>query len=180
VPRLRLAFGTLLLGQLAWTIGQVVFAIFAGKLINDYVATHEVTRAWWNRDVGFTALCQTIAGTTNFLMSQYWAGPSTAACRTSRRAVPGCSRWARWPWPSGRLVGRDARSGRRGRGPGRRAGPAVRHHLRPGRQGRARAVHGLATSTQHVGNLLGFVGGGALAQLWTESGNFALTAGSTS
>lgn len=178
LPRLRLAFGTLFIGQLAWTIGQVVFAIYAGKLINDYVATHEVTRSFWNRDVGFTAICQTLAGLTNFLMSQYWGrafdrGTPYLTARGAGLLSLGTLALAFWPPFWGVMLARISV------GAGQGGVQALQYASISGNvpQDERGQFMGLATATQHVGNLVGFVGGGALAQVWSESGNFVLTAG---
>ena len=49
----------------------------------------------------------------------------------------------------------------------------VTRHVGVGERGQ---FLGLATAVQHFGSLVGFLGGGALALLWGESGNFLLAA----
>jgi hypothetical protein len=69
---LRSAFTMLFIGQLAFATAQVVFAIYAGRVIDAWVTANHVAPAWWNRGVGFTALAATLAGLANFLMLPRW------------------------------------------------------------------------------------------------------------
>jgi MFS family permease len=176
-PVLRFAFATLFSAQAAWTLAQVVFAIYAGKLIEEFVNARGVPTSWWNLGVGFTAMGMTLTGLANFLFSLFWGRALDRGRRhltTLGAAAVGLSTLLLAFWPAWWLV----LLARVGMGAGLGGASTLQYavisaRVSPEERGQ---YMGLATSVTHAGNLLGFLAGGVLAQFWGESGNFVLAA----
>jgi DHA1 family multidrug resistance protein-like MFS transporter len=176
--RLRAGFAILVLAQLAWTTAQVVFAIYAGKLIEAWVCAERIEASWWNLGVGFTAIAMTLTGLANFLMSLWWGRAQDRRRRHltlmgSGIMVVSIAVLALWPaWWVVLLA-------RFGAGSGLGGASTIQYAVisaRVAAEDRGQFM-GLATAVTHIGNLVGFISGGMLAQLWGESGNFLFAAG---
>ncbi len=177
-PVLRQALATLIGGQFAFTVAQGVFAIFAGKVITGWVAEAGVSPAWWNSELGFTAIAMMVTGLASIFSSAWWG-------RLHDRHVPflipagllvlSASTLALFalPWWSTILLARV------GVGFGIASlstlqFAVVAKQVRSDQRGQ---LMGVATASTHFGSLAGFVSGGLLATWWSETGNFALAAG---
>lgn len=174
---LRSAFAILLLGQVAWTTSQVVSAIYAGKVITAWAAARGIAPSFFTSGLGFAAVAMTVTGLSNFLMSLWWGrafdrgqrfltpmGASVVAVSLLTLAF-----WPPWWLVLGARVGMGGGLG----GAGTLQLATISARTPAASRGQ---FMGLATSMTHVGNLVGFVAGGALARFWGESGNFALSA----
>jgi len=176
-PRLRTVFSVLFVGQVAWAMAQVVFAIYAGQLMAAWVARQGVAPAWWNTGVGFTSLAATLTGLANVLFLPWWGRShdrgtpllSTASAGALSLSMVVLAFWPPW-WMV--LVARGGVGGALG-GIAPLQYAAIGRIVGPEERGR---FMGLATSMLHLGNLTGFLLGGVLAQRWGASGNFALSA----
>jgi MFS family permease len=176
-PALRQALAILLGGQFAFAVAQGVFAIYAGQVIAEWVAAHNVAPAWWNTGVGFTALAITITGLASVVGTMWWG-------RQHDRGVPyltprgagllGVSMLALFAWPIWWIV-LLARVGV-GIGVGATSTLPFAVLAKGAAHDERGQLMGLATALTHLGNLLGFVLGGVLATWWAEAGNFALAA----
>ncbi|MFH2006167.1 MAG: MFS transporter [bacterium] len=174
---LRSAFAILFTGQLAFATAQVVFAIYAGKVIDAWVTAGNIAPAWWNRGVGFTALAATLAGLANFLMLPRWGQAhdrgvthlTTFSAGSISVVMLLLAFWPPW-WLV--LAGRAGIGASLG-GTATLQYATITQHVPVQDRGQ---FMGLATSAQHLGSLLGFLVGGGLAQIWGESGNFVLSA----
>jgi MFS family permease len=176
--RLRAAFAILLLAQLAWTTAQVVFAIYAGKLIEAWVRGQGVETSWWNLGVGFTAIGMTLTGLANFVMSLWWGRAQDHHRRyltPMGSGILAVSIAALAFWPAWWIV----LLARFGAGSGLGGASTIQYAVISARvapEDRGQFM-GLATAVTHTGNLVGFLSGGMLAQVWGESGNFVFAAG---
>lgn len=177
IPLLRQSFAILVIGQFAFTIAQGVFAIYAGKVIADWVADSGATPAWWNTGVGFTAIAMAVTGIASVISATWWGRLHdwrTPFLTPIGAALLGASMLLLFAWPPWWAV----LLARVGVGVGVGAisilqFAVVSGRVAPGERGQ---LLGLATALTHVGNLVGFVLGGVLAMWWTEAGNFALAA----
>jgi MFS family permease len=176
-PPMRFAFAVLFTTQVAWTIAQGVFAIYAGELIERTVFEQGLATSWWNLEVGFTAIGMTLTGLANFLMSHLWGrafdqgrryltvlGAGLLAATTAVLAL----------WPPWWIV----LLARLGIGAGFGGAATLQYptiSARVPREERGQFM-GLATATVNAGNLVGFVASGFLAQVMGESGNFLVAA----
>src|SRR5262245_2102772 len=170
VPGLRQAFGLLVAGQFAFTVAQGVFAIYAGKLIDGWVARTGAEPAWWNSGEGFTAIAFAVTALANAVCAPWWG-------RLHDQGVPfltaigatalGLSLLTLVAWPPwwvvllsriGVGVGIGATAALPFAVISRGSGPEERGQLM-----------GLATAITQVGNLAGFLLGGVLAGWWTEA-----------
>ena len=59
-------------GQFAFSVSQGVFAIYAGKLIADWVERTGAAPAWWNSGVGFTAIAAALTALASILTASWW------------------------------------------------------------------------------------------------------------
>lgn len=177
-PLLRQTFAILMVGQFAFTVAQGVFAIFAGQVIDAWVAASGATPAWWNSGVGFTAIAMAVTGIASVASATWWGRlhdrqtPFLTAFGAALLAASMLLLFATPPWWAVLLA-------RVGVGVGIGAISTLQFAVVSGRVAREERgqLLGLATSLNHLGNLIGFVLGGVLAMWWTEAGNFALAAG---
>jgi len=176
-PLLRQAFAILVAGQFAFTVAQGVFAIYAGKVIAEWVAASGAVPAWWNTGVGFTAIAMAVTGLASFLSSAWWGrlhDGRVPFLTPVGAALLAASMLLLVVWPLWWVV----LLARVGVGAGVGATSTLQFAVIAGRGGPEERgqLMGLATALTHVGNLAGFVLGGVLAAWWTEAGNFALAA----
>lgn len=177
-PGLRVAFLLLILGQLAWTNTQVIFSIYAEKLIRAWNLKHHMAPTWWNDGLMFAALCMTLTGVLHFVTSPWWGKLHD---EKHKNLVPfgsvlsGISVLLLAFWPPLWLVF----LARIGMG----AGLAPTSNLpfadvsaQVSAKERGKYM-GLATASTHVGKMVGLLMGGLLASWAGASTNFALTAG---
>ncbi|MCB9637275.1 MAG: MFS transporter [Myxococcales bacterium] len=174
---LRVAFGILMLGNFAWSLSQAIFAIYADKLISRAVSDGQVASTWWSQDLAFTSICMSVTGVASFAMSFWWGrshdegGRNLMFLATTFIAV-GSFLLVFWPpwWVV--LVARFAMGGGLS---GMSSLPYATISANVPSAERSKYM-GLATSMIHLGNLGGFLFGGALARVWGESTNFTITA----
>lgn len=177
-PLLRQALFILIVGQFAFTIAQGVFAIYAGKLIADWLHTSGATPSWWNSGIGFTAIAMALTGMASVLSAPWWGqlhDRGVGYLPTMGAGFLGGSLLllAFWPpWWAVLLARLAIGSGTMALSTTQFAAIATRVDPQERNQ-----LMALATSLSYIGNLVGFVLGGVLAAGWSESGNFILAAG---
>lgn len=175
-PLLRLALGILVVGQFAFTVAHGVFAIHVGRLVTLWVEAGELSAAWWNTNIGFTALSMTVTGLVSVVSSPCWGRlhdrgipfltPAGAAILSgSMFLLFACPFW--WTVLLARV----------GMGIGIGAVASLQYAViaRGVPSEERNQLMSVATALNHLGNLIGYLLGGVLATFWSEPGNFALS-----
>ncbi|MFO0967251.1 MAG: MFS transporter [Gemmataceae bacterium] len=175
-PPLRLALAVLAGGQFAFTAAQGVFALYIVRLTVDWTGTAEKA-GWWNTSIGFTALAMTVTGVASVASSIGWGrlhDKGTRFLTPAGAGVLAASMLLMVAWPTWWVI----LAARVGIGVGLGAistlqFAVVARNVAPEERGQ---LMGVATSMTHIGNLAGFLLGGALASTWSEPVAFVLAA----
>jgi MFS family permease len=176
MPRLPGTLLILVLAHFAFTLSQGVFAIFAAKVWQTAVSAPGDSPGWMN-DIGFVAVALAATALTNALCGPWWGhwqDQGRGYLQSMGATLLAVANGVLVFWPAAWVV-LLSRIGI-GMGLGAMTSLPFSEVSRSTPADSRGQMMGLTFALSQIGNLAGFLLGGWLAALWSEQGNFLLSA----